>query len=130
MTDIWRPVPEDFVEAHDQAGMVSKIRTAGFRNSESQGMQRIEDILDDSEEYSDPYEIAAFILRELVNRQPFSDGNHRTGIILAKQVLRKNCESFNISKLKTGEEIRDDMKWNLKHSDTETIAKWMKTGEI
>ena len=64
-----------------------------------------------------------------MKKQPFSDGNHRTGIIIAKETLDQNGEEFKALNLKTGEEIRDDMKWNLKTSNLEQIAKWIKTGK-
>ena len=130
MSSLWRPEIEDFIESHDQAGRVSKIRTPGFRQSRKKGLEMLDEIVSESQDIEDVFSLAAFYLRETVIKQPFSDGNHRTGIIVAKQVLRENGESFDVSKLKTGEEIRDDMKWNLKNSDLESIAEWIKTGEF
>ena len=125
---IWLPEVEDFVEAHDQASRVSEIRTEGFMHSQEKGMRKIENILEDTDSYSDPYMAAAYLLRETVKNQPFSDGNHRTGIILAKQTLRKNDESFNVSKMKSADEIKNDLKWNLKHSEVDEIANWIQKG--
>lgn len=130
MSGVWRPEAEDFIETHDQAGRVSKIRTPGFMHSREKGLEKLDEIISESEDIEDCHLLAAFYLRETVIRQPFSDGNHRTGIIIAKQVLRENGDSFNVSKLKTGEEIRDDMKWNLKNSSLESIAEWIRTGEF
>jgi prophage maintenance system killer protein len=130
MANIWRPEIEDFIEAHDQAGNISKIRTPGFMHSREAGIEKLEEIISEAKELEEPYKLAAFYLRETVKKQPFSDGNHRTGIVIAKETLNENDEEFKVSKIRTGDEIKDDMKWNLKTSTVQEIAEWIKTGEF
>ena len=62
---------------------MSRIRTKGFMHSKSKGLEKLKSIIKDSKQIEDPYKLAAFYLKETINRQPFSDGNHRTGYILS-----------------------------------------------
>jgi len=42
---VWRPEPEDFIEAHEVAGQVSEVRTPGLRMSREKGIHKIIDII-------------------------------------------------------------------------------------
>ena len=54
MDDVWRPEVEDFIEAHDQAGNISKIRTSGFMHSKQKGIEKLEQITKESKKFSNP----------------------------------------------------------------------------
>jgi prophage maintenance system killer protein len=128
MSDLWTPEVEDFIEAHEQAGKLSKIRTSGYMHSKDEGIRKLEEIVKKINELQEPYNIAAYVLKETVLKQPFSDGNHRTGLIVAKQVLRKNGEDFTVSKIRSIDDIKEFMKWELKNSEIEEIAEWIRNG--
>ncbi|MFB6145687.1 MAG: Fic family protein, partial [Candidatus Nanohaloarchaea archaeon] len=73
-------------------GQISEVRTGGLKGSTDKGIQNILDIVEATEEYEDPFKIAATVLVQGINKHPFNDGNHRTMWIVAKQALRKNDE--------------------------------------
>jgi prophage maintenance system killer protein len=127
---VWRPEVEDFIEAHDIAGQISEIRTPGLKMSTEKGIQKIVGIIEETGKYSDPYEIAAAILVEGINKHPFNDGNHRTMWIVAKQTLRNNDEQMLVTELKDFDSIEEDLKSEVKFKDISQVANWIKTGEF
>lgn len=127
---VWRPEVEDFIEAHDVAGQISEIRTTGLKMSTEKGIQKIVDIIEETGKYSDPYEIAAAILVEGINKHPFNDGNHRTMWIVAKQTLRNNDEQMLVTELKDLDSIEEDLKSEVKLKDIGQVANWIKTGDF
>ena len=124
------PELEDFIEAHELAGQVSKIRTSGLKQSTEKGIRKLADIVEDSKGFEDPYELAAFILIETINRHAFNDGNHRTAWIVAKQVLRKNGEKMRVEETKSFDEIERDLKSEVKFKDVDQVANWICTGDF
>jgi|GEM_PF-1857471 len=44
------PELEDFIEAHELAGQVSKIRTPGFKQSTEKGIQKLASIVEKDKE--------------------------------------------------------------------------------
>lgn len=116
------PELEDFVEAHQAAGEVSRIRTPGFRRSTEDGLRKIAEVIDESGRHSDPYMVAATVLVETINRHPFNDGNHRTAWIVAKKVLRQNGEEMRVEDLKSLEEIRSDLRSEVKFKHVDKVA--------
>lgn len=127
---VWRPDVEDFVDAHDIAGQISEVRTGGLKGSTDKGIENILDIVEATEEYEDPFKIAATVLVEGINKHPFNDGNHRTMWIVAKQALRKNDEKMLVTEIKDFESIEEDLKWEVKFKDIDQVATWIKTGEF
>lgn len=127
---VWRPEVEDFIEAHEVAGQLSEIRTSGLRMSTEKGIQKIMDVIEKTEEYSDPYKISAAVLVEGINKHPFNDGNHRTMWIVAKQTLRNNDEQMLVTEIKDFDSIEEDLKSEVKLKDIDQVAKWIKTGEF
>ena len=124
------PELDDFIEAHELAGQVSKIRTPGFKQSTEKGIQKLASIVEDSRDFSDPYRLAAFILIETINRHAYNDGNHRTAWIVAKQVLRKNNKEMTVEEIKSFEEIERDLKSEVKFKDIDQVANWIRTGDF
>ena len=127
---VWRPEVEDFIEAHEIAGQVSEIRTSGLKMSTEKGINKIIDIIEETKKYSDPYNIAATILIEGINKHPFNDGNHRTMWIVAKQTLRNNGEKMLVSQIKELTSIEEDLKSEVKLKSTDQVVSWIKTGEF
>lgn len=127
---VWRPEVEDFIEAHEIAGQLSEIRTSGLRMSTEKGIQKIIDVIEETEGYSDPYKIAAAILVGGINKHPFNDGNHRTMWIVAKQTLRNNDERMLVIEIKDIDSIEEDLKSEVKLRNVAEVANWIKTGEF
>ena len=124
------PDLQDFIEAHELAGTVSEIRTPGFKQSTRKGIQKLAGIVEDSRDFEDPYDLAAFIIIETINRHAFNDGNHRTAWIVAKQVLRNNNVEMRVEKIKTSDEIEKDLKSEIKFKDVDQVANWIRTGDF
>lgn len=127
---VWRPKVEDFIEAHEAAGQVSELRTPGLKMSTEKGIQKIMDIIEETEECSDSYKVAATILVEGINKHPFNDGNHRTMWIVAKQALRNNDEQMLVTEIKGFDSIEEDLKSEVKFKSVNQVADWIKTGEF
>ena len=124
------PELEDFIEAHELAGNVSVIRTPGFKQSTRKGIQKLADIVEDSEEFDDLYRLSAFVLIETINKHAFNDGNHRTAWIVAKQVLRRNGGAMRVEEIKSFDEIEKDLRSEIKFKNVDQVANWIQTGEF
>jgi prophage maintenance system killer protein len=124
------PVLEDFIESHELAGQVSEIRTPGLKQSTKKGIRKLAGIVEDSKDFEDPYNLAAFILIETIKRHAFNDGNHRTAWIVSKKVLRKNGEEMRVEMVKSVDEIERDLKSEVKFKDVDQVANWIRTGEF
>lgn len=120
----------DFIDAHELAGHVSEIRTPGFKRSKEDGIRKLASIVNDSQDFDDPYRLAAFILIETINRHAFNDGNHRTAWIVAKQVLRRNGKKMHIEDIKSLEEIERDLKSEVKFKDVDQVTNWIREGDF
>ena len=108
------PEISDFIDAHELVSRVSEIRTPGFNQSTENGTRKLFSIIEDSKEFEDPYNLAAFILIETINWHAFNDGNHRTAWIVAKQILRRNDEKMHVENIKSFDEIERDLKSEVK----------------
>ena len=122
---VWRPEVEDFIEAHEVAGQISEIRTLGLKMSTEKGIRKVMNVIDETEEYSDPYKIAATVLVEGINKHPFNDGNHRTMWIVSKQTLRNNDEQMLVTDIKDFDSIEEDLKSEVKFKDVAQVANWI-----
>ena len=124
------PELDDFIEAHKLAGRVSDIRTPGFRQSTEDGIRKLAGIVDEAQSFDDPYEMAAFVLIETINKHAFNDGNHRTAWIVAKQALRKNKETMHVENIKSLDEIERDLRSEVKFRNVGEVSNWLQTGDF
>lgn len=87
--------------------------------------QRLQTIIEDAHEETDPYVFAGTLLRNLATAHVFEDGNKRTSWVVAKTVLRERGKTVAPS----GQRIATVMK-HLKRYDVDELATWLETGQI
>lgn len=129
MSDLWHPDVEDILTAHEHADFVSKVRTPGFHLSSDKGIENISDVIEEAKEHEEVYTAAAVYLKKLLEKHPFSDGNHRTAYIVTLQFLRRNDAVFVPEETQGTETIVNVLKKKVKFSSIEELSNWLQTGE-
>ena len=127
---MWHPTVRDVMTAHEVIKETSKVRTDGFKRSQSSGLKNIGNVLEEARDEEDIYLSAAVYLKKLIEKHPFNDGNKRTAVIVTTRFLEENNKTFKPHKLQETEEIYNVIKWELNSMSIEETAYWIKKGEI
>lgn len=76
----------------------------------------------------DIYDVAVFLLKNLIQKHPFASGNRRTAWIAAERFLERNNHKLNVDN--TREQVRVLQGIRENYYAEEEIKKWLTTGRI
>jgi prophage maintenance system killer protein len=126
--DFWHPDVELILDAHEEAGEITKVRREGFLRSADQGLETLSDVISEAKDKDTVYDAAAVYLRDIIYKQPFKDGNHRTAYIISLRVVRRNGETFIPKQTLSKDELIKTLKSDIKHKSKEEVSNWISKG--
>jgi len=121
------PSPERIIEYNLLILNIIKAKKAD--KAEVLSYKKIADIVEGCKNLKgDIYDKAVFLLKNLIQKHPFSSGNRRTAFIVTKEFVLKNKGKFNIKDDPEQARIMLGIRENF-YTDLE-IKEWIKNGKI
>jgi len=118
---IWYPDEENVIKAHD----VVMKEFGGYIGFE-RGIGVFKDIIAEVKSARGIYRKAAILLRRMIERRIFKDGNHRTAYVITKMFLEMNNRKMRIQNLEKIIKFIKDV-W---YYEIDEIERWLKDGTL
>lgn len=117
------PSPADIIAAHDEIEKAYDMKYTGVRVAAPK--LKLRRILRTVEEEEGLYDRAARLLRDLITRHLFEDGNKRTAWAVTNEYLARQGETPAV----TGPPAERFL-LRIRRYNADEIAEWLETGEL
>lgn len=117
------PTPEEILVTHEEIEDAYDMKYTGTKVVAPK--LKLRRILQDTDEYEGVYMCAAFLLRKLITRHIFEDGNKRTAWTTVREYLSAHGET----PADHGPSAKQVM-YRVRRYDVDEIAVWLDTGKI
>ncbi|MCD2203852.1 Fic family protein [Halobacterium sp. KA-6] len=121
--DPYLPTVAEIIATHEEVEDVYNLKHTGTRVAAPK--LKTKRIIRDADEYNDVYTRAAYLLRKLITRHVFEDGNKRTAWVTTRKFLDDHGEI----PAEHGPNAEQFLK-RIRRYDVEEIAEWLETGNV